>query len=346
MATLTASRPPGRACDSSGRDQGAVSTHHHASGPSSAHGHGGHSHGVSADTDRTRLGIALGLILTFMAAEVAVGIVSGSLALLSDAAHMLTDAGAIGLALLAAHLAAKPARGDLTFGFKRAEILSAQFNGATLLVLAMFIIYEAIRRLVNPPAVHGLAMLVVALVGILVNLVAAHTLSGANRRSMNVEGASQHIVTDLAAFIFTAIAGVIILTTGAVRADAIASLLVAAIMLRAAYTLLKASGRVFLEASPEGLHPDEIGHALAAQPGVVEVHDLHVWEVTSGFPALSAHVLVGSENNCHDLCRTLKLLLHTEFGIDHTTLQVEHEHTPLLAIEVPERSGHGSPKNP
>jgi cobalt-zinc-cadmium efflux system protein len=309
--------------------------------PGSAHshaaGHAGHSHGVSAGADPGKLAIALGLILAFMAAEVVVGIVAGSLALLSDAAHMLTDAGAIGLALLAAHLAAKPARGQLTFGFKRAEILSAQFNGATLLVLGLLIIYEAIRRLVHPPSVHGLAVLVVSLAGIAVNLAAAYTLSGANRRSMNVEGAFQHIVSDLAAFIFTAIAGLIIVATGAVRADPIASLLVAAIMLRASYWLLRASGRVFLEAAPEGLHPDEIGHMLAAQPGVVEVHDLHVWEVTSGFPALSAHVLVGKESDCHELSRRLKLLLHERFGIDHTTLQVDHDHTSLLAIEIPEQ---------
>ncbi|MFL5823291.1 MAG: cation diffusion facilitator family transporter [Solirubrobacteraceae bacterium] len=302
-----------------------------------ATGDGGHSHGVSPDADRRKLAIALGLIVAFMAGEVVAGIVSGSLALLSDAAHMLTDAGAIGLALLAAHLAAKPARGQLTFGFKRAEILSAQFNGATLLVLALLIIYEAIRRLVHPPTVHGLTVLVVALAGILVNLAAAYTLSRAHRRSMNVEGAFQHIVTDLAAFIFTAIAGVIILATGYGRADAIASLLVAGIMLSAAYSLLKASGRVFLEAAPEGLDPDEIGHALAAQPGVVEVHDLHVWEVTSGFPALSAHVLVGPRNDCHELSRNLKLLLHERFGIDHTTLQVDHDRTRLLAIEVPRK---------
>jgi cobalt-zinc-cadmium efflux system protein len=292
---------------------------------------------VSAGADRGKLAIALGLILAFMAGEVVAGILAGSLALLSDAAHMLTDAAAIGLALLAAHLAAKPARGQLTFGFKRAEILSAQFNGATLLVLALLIIYEAIRRLIHPPPVHGLTVLVVALAGIGVNLAAAYTLSGANRRSMNVEGAFQHIVSDLAAFIFTAIAGLIIVATGAVRADAVASLLVAAIMLRAAYSLLKASGRVFLEAAPEGLHPDEIGHVLAAQPGVVEVHDLHVWEVTSGFPALSAHVLVGQDNDCHELSRSLKLLLHEQFGIDHTTLQVDHDHSPLLAIEIPEQ---------
>ncbi|HZE04848.1 MAG TPA: cation diffusion facilitator family transporter, partial [Solirubrobacteraceae bacterium] len=209
-------------------------------------GHEGHSHGVSADADRGKLTIALGLILGFMAFEVAVGVISHSLALLSDAAHMLTDAAAIGLALVALRLAAKPAKGAMTYGLKRTEILSAQFNGATLLILALLIIYEGIRRLISPPPVAGTAVLVVALVGIVVNLTATYTLSKANRQSMNVEGSFQHILTDLAAFIFTVIAGALIIATGFRRADGIASLFIAAIMLRAAYGLLKASGRVFL----------------------------------------------------------------------------------------------------
>ena len=219
-----------------------------------------------------------------MAVEVTVGILASSLALLSDAAHMLTDATAIGLSLVAIRLAQRPAKGAMTFGLKRTEILSAQFNGATLLVLALLIIYEGITRLITPPAVAGTAVLVVALIGIVVNLAASWTLSKANRESMNVEGAYQHILTDLIAFIITAIAGAVILATGFRRADGIASLVVAAVMLRAAYQLLKASGRVFLEAAPPGVDPDAIGRALVAEPGVSEVHDLHVREITSGFP--------------------------------------------------------------
>src|SRR4051812_39065146 len=165
------------------------------------HGHAGHSHGVSADADRGKLAIALALLLGFMAFEVVVGIVVHSLALLSDAAHMLTDAGAIALSLVAIRLAAKPATGAMTYGFKRAEILSAQFNGATLLVLGLLIIFEGVRRLINPPDVGGTAVLVVALVGIVVNLAATWTLSKANRSSLNIEGAFQHILTDLAAFV-------------------------------------------------------------------------------------------------------------------------------------------------
>jgi cobalt-zinc-cadmium efflux system protein len=302
----------------------------------------GHSHGVSAEADRGRLSIALALILGFMAFEVTFGVIANSLALLSDAAHMLTDAVAIGLSIVALRLAARPPRGQLTFGFRRAEILSAQFNGATLLVLALLIVYDGIRRLISPPHVGGTTMLVVALVGIAVNLVATWVLRGANRQSLNVEGAFQHIVTDLAAFIATAVAGAVILATGYGRADGIASLFIAAIMLRSAYRLLKASGRVFLEAAPEGLDVDAIGRAMVAVPCVTEVHDLHIWEVSSGFPALSAHVLVGDGDDCHQARRVLEQMLFERFGIEHTTLQVGHEGGELLSIERPESSATGA----
>jgi cobalt-zinc-cadmium efflux system protein len=221
----------------------------------------------------------------------------------------------------------------MTFGFKRSEILSAQFNGATLLVLGLLIVYTGIRRLIHPPAVAGAAVLAVALAGIVVNLAATYTLSRANRRSLNIEGAFQHILTDLAAFIVTAVAGALILTTGFRRADGIAALVVAVIMLIAAYRLLRDSGRVFLEAAPRGVDPDQIGNAMAGFPGVAEVHDLHVWEVTSGFPALSAHVLVGQRSDCHEIAHRLKALLHDRFKIEHTTLQVEHAAPELLSIQ-------------
>ncbi|MCW2991359.1 MAG: cation transporter [Solirubrobacterales bacterium] len=297
--------------------------------------HDHHHHGVSADADQGKLAIALGLIVGFMVVEVVVGILSSSLALLSDAAHMLTDAIAIGLALVAARLARRPAAGAMTYGLKRAEILSAQFNGATLLVMALFIVYEGVRRLADPPDVAGTPLLVVALVGVVVNLAATYALSRADRRSMNVEGAFQHVLTDLAAFAFTALAGLAILLTGFDRADGIAALLVAAIMLRAAYGLLRASGRVFLEAAPEGTDVGAVGRAMAHHPGVCEVHDLHVWEVTSGFPALSAHVMVGRDDDCHEVRRGLEALLHDDFGLHHTTLQVDHDGGELLSIEPP-----------
>jgi cobalt-zinc-cadmium efflux system protein len=294
--------------------------------------HSGHSHAAHADADRGRLRIALALILALMAAEVAAGILAHSLALLSDAGHMLTDAAAIGLSLLALRLAARPARGAWTFGLKRVEILSAQANGVTLLILAAFISYAAVRRLFDPPHVRGWLVLFVALGGALVNLAAIWTLSGADRRSLNVEGSFQHILTDLYAFIGTAIAAGVILLSGFERADPLVSLLIAGLMARSGYRLVKASARIFLEAAPEGLDPRAIGRALVAEEGVVEVHDLHVWEVTSGFPALSAHVLVGRECDCHAARRRLEALLHARFGLDHTTLQVDHTGGELLEI--------------
>jgi cobalt-zinc-cadmium efflux system protein len=292
-----------------------------------------HDHGALPDADQGRLGLVLALLAAFMAVEVVAGILASSLALLSDAAHMLTDTAAIALALVALRLSARPARGGFTFGLRRAEILSAQFNGATLLVLGLLIVYEGIRRLIDPPEVEGGVVLAVALAGVAVNLVATWTLAGADRRSLNIEGAFQHVATDLAAFVGTAIAGATILLTGFREADGIAALLVAAIMLRSAYGLLRASGRVFMEASPEGIDPGQIGLAMAAEPGVIEVHDLHVWEVTSGFPALSAHVTVGRRANCHRARRELEHMIHERFGIDHTTLQVDHEGGDLLEVE-------------
>lgn len=300
---------------------------------SDSHSHAGHSHGVSADADRGKLRIALALILGFMVAEVVTGIVANSLALLSDAAHMLTDAAAIGLSLVALRLAERPAGGKMTFGLKRVEILSAQANGITLLVLAALIGIEAVRRLVDPPGVDGSLVLFVALAGIVVNLAATAVLAKANRQSLNVEGSFQHILTDLYAFIGTAVAATIILTTGFDRADALASLMVAALMLRSAFGLLRDSGRIFLEASPKGIDPDRIGRRMAAQDGVVEVHDLHVWEVTSEFPALSAHVTVARETDCHRARLELAELIEREFDIHHTTLQVEHEPAHLVQIE-------------
>jgi cobalt-zinc-cadmium efflux system protein len=299
-----------------------VSGHHHD-----------HSH-VPADAAAGRLKIALGLLVGLMAVEVVFGILARSLALLSDAAHMLTDAGALALALVAIRLAARPAKGAMTYGLKRTEILSAQFNGATLLVLGLLIVYEGIRRLIDPPAVEGGIVLAVALVGVVINLGATVVLHGADRRSLNVEGAFQHVLTDLVAFIATAIAGAVILFTGFDRADGIASLFVAAVMLRAAWGLLRDSGRIFLEAAPRGLDVAAIGKAMLDTRGVKEVHDLHVWEVTSGFPALSAHVLVGVDDDCHGARMAMEALLHDRFEIEHTTLQVDHEGGDLLRIEV------------
>jgi len=252
------------------------------------------------------------------------------LALLSDAAHMLTDAGAIGLALVAASLAQRPPSRRFTFGLGRAEILAAQANGATLLVLAGVLGVEAVQRLFDPPDVEGGLVIVVGVLGALVNVAAAWALSRSERRGLNVEGAMAHVITDLYGSLAAVIAGIVIVTTDFGEADGIAALLVSALMVRSGWSLLRDSSAILLEGSPREIDVNEVGNALAHAEGVIEVHDLHVWEVTSGFPALAAHVLVREGDDCHGRRRELELLLDDQFGIHHTTLQVDHEHPERL----------------
>jgi cobalt-zinc-cadmium efflux system protein len=302
---------------------------------------GPHAHGPAPGADSRWLSGALALILAFMAGEVAAGLAAHSLALISDAAHMLTDAASIALVLITARLAARPPAGGYTYGLKRAEILSAQANGITLVLLAAWLGYWAIRRLVTPQAVAGQTMLVVALIGVAVNLTATLMIARAGRpahrarrepMSLNLAGAFRHIVTDLYAFVATALAGLIIILTGFNRADAIATLVVVALMLHAGYGLLRDSGRIFLEAAPADLSPAAVGEAMAARPNVSEVHDLHIWEITSGLPAASAHVLVTPGADCHQVRADLEAFLSGAYGITHATLQVDH--APRRAGEV------------
>ncbi|MFE2960894.1 cation diffusion facilitator family transporter [Nocardia tengchongensis] len=312
-----------------------MSDHGHSHG----HDHAGHSHGATADSDKRWLAGALAVIVVFLLGEVVVGLLAQSLALLSDAAHMLTDAASIVLALWAIRLAARPAAGRMTYGWKRAEILSAQANGLTLLGLAAWLTYEAIRRLIDPPDVTGGLVLVTALVGIAVNVLASWMISRANRTSLNVEGAYQHILNDLFAFIATAVAGLIIMLTGFTRADGIATLIVVVLMVKAGVSLVRASGRIFLEAAPAYLDPVEIGSEMAAVDSVIEVHDLHIWEITSGTPSLSAHILVAEDADSHAVRAAVATMLAEKHHIDHTVLQVDytdhdecpdtdHEHIP------------------
>jgi cobalt-zinc-cadmium efflux system protein len=291
---------------------------------------GQHSHGTDAGPGY--LAGALALIVAFMIAEVTIGLLAHSLALISDAAHMLTDAAAIALAITAMRLSARPPTGGYTYGLRRTEILSAQANGITLLLLSVWLSYEAVRRLIHPPAVAGWPVLGTALAGIVINVAAARLTSRADRTSLNVEGAFKHIVTDAYAFIATAIAGIIMITTGFHRADAIASLVVVVLMAKAGGGLVRESGRIFLEAAPASLSPDGIGKAMASRDGVVEVHDLHVWTITSGMPAASAHVLVGPGLDCHAVRLDLEHLLADTYHIAHTTLQVDHAPQQLLSI--------------
>jgi cobalt-zinc-cadmium efflux system protein len=279
-----------------------------------------HAHEHSAA--RRPLAIALALILGLMAGEVVFGVLAGSLALLADAGHMLTDAAALGLALAAASFAGRPARGRWTFGFRRLEILAAHVNGITLVVVGVVIVYTAIRRLVDPPTVRGGLVLVVALAGIAVNLAATALLARPSRGSLNVRGAFLHVVTDLAAFAGTALAGGLVLATGWDRFDPIAGLVVAALIFWSSLSLLQESTRILLEVAPD--EPRDVAAEMLGVAGVVEVHDLHVWTVGSGFPSVSAHVLVEPGADCHAIRLELATLLGERFGLSHSTLQVEH----------------------
>jgi cobalt-zinc-cadmium efflux system protein len=281
--------------------------------------------------------VSLALVAGFMLFEVVAAFLGHSLALLADAGHMLTDAVALVATLAAIRLARRPVSGSWTFGLKRVEVLSAQANGISLLVISALIAFEAIRRLVHPSPVTGSVVIVVASVGIVVNAAATWSLSRANRESINVKGAFQHIATDLFAFIGTLIAGVIIVTTGFRRADSIASLLVVLLMLRAAWGLLRETGRVLLEAAPVGFDPQVIARDIVANPSVESVHDVHIWLITNGFPALSAHVLVKNPADCHSVRRELEQMLEQNHHLEHTTLQVDHasDHHVMLGPTHP-----------
>lgn len=282
---------------------------------------------ATPSADKSYLLIALTLIVAFMAVEIVVGFAAGSVALLADAGHMLSDVGAIAASLWAIDLAARPAKGAWTYGWKRAEILSAAANGVTLLVVSGLVSFEALRRLIDPPPVTGLAVLLVALLGVAVNIVATMVIGKANRASMNIQGAFQHILTDLYAFIATAIAGMVILATGFRRADAIASLVVVALMIRAAFGLLRDSGRILLEAAPKGVILEDLRAHLLEIDHVTDVHDLHAWTVTSDLPAVSAHIVVTDEcfksGDCPRILDELQACLVGHFDVEHSTFQLE-----------------------
>jgi cobalt-zinc-cadmium efflux system protein len=314
-----------------------MSHEHNHDARAHAHGEAGHSHGITADSDARWLIVALTINLGYMVVEIVVGLLANSLALISDAAHMLTDAGAIALALIALRLAQRPAKGAFTFGLGRGEILSAQINGVTLLVLAGLIAVPAVGRIFDPPDIEGGFVLVTGLVGALVNGAAAWALSKATRESLNIQGAFLHNLFDLFSSLAAALAGLLVVVASFEAADGIAALAVSVLMLYGGWGLVRDSGRVLLEGAPKDMDPGEIGEAMAALPGVIEVHDLHVWEVTSGFPALAAHVLVRAGDDCHARRRELQWMLRERFHIDHVTLQVDHEHEAdqgLLAIET------------
>ena len=286
--------------------------------------HHGHRHGSDPSADQRWLLAALGLVVVFMVVEVTAGILAHSTALIADAGHMLTDAAALLLAVIAARLAVRPARGAYTYGFARVDALAGQANGITLLLLALWFAVQGIAHLIRPAGVHGSTVAVVAAIGALVNVVATLLAGRADRSSLNVRGVMAHLVSDVWAFGATFVAGLVVVATGWTRADAVATLLVAALMAWTGSTLVRDAGRVFLEAAPAGLDPQEVGGRLAQTAGVAEVHDLHVWTLSGQDTALSAHVLVHPSYDCHQVASGLRAELGTVYGIGHVTLQVDH----------------------
>jgi len=302
----------------------------------------GHDHEHDVRTGSARaLGLALALTAGYTVVEVVAGVLTGSLALLADAAHMLSDNVSIALALFAVWLARRPSTPERTYGYKRAEVLAALVNGLTLVALSIWIFVEAYRRLDDPPDVLGGWMLVVGLVGIGVNLAGGAILFRARAGSLNVEAAFRHVLADLLGSIGVVVAAAIILATGWLEADPVASVLIGALVLASSWSILRDSTSILLEAAPKGIDTRAVGDRLARAPGVVEVHDLHIWTITSGFPALSAHVLVVRGEDCHGRRRELEQLLRREFGIEHTTLQVDHASAPDGLVEIT-RYGEGS----
>jgi cobalt-zinc-cadmium efflux system protein len=286
------------------------------------HGHGAHDHGRGAD--RRALAIVFALTSTFVVAEVIGGLVTGSLALLADAGHMLSDALSLGIALFAVWLADRPATPNRSFGYKRAEILAALFNGATLVAISIWIFVEAYRRFFEPPEILGGWMLAVATLGLVVNVAGAVILWRSGGESLNLQGALRHVLADILGSVGAIAAALVILATGWRYADPIISVLIGLLVLGSSWRLVRDSINILLEGTPPGIDAGEVGRSMAGVPGVSEVHDLHVWTITSGFPALAAHVLVGRDEDCHARRRDLEEVLAREYGIEHTTLQVDH----------------------
>jgi cobalt-zinc-cadmium efflux system protein len=301
-------------------------------------GHG-HDHTPSARADRRWLAAALAVVLAFMVGEVVAGLLGHSLALLTDSAHMLTDAAALALAIVASRIAQRPARGAYTYGFARVDALSGQASGITLILLAIWFTVEAILRLVHPAPARGGVITVVALIGIAVNLIATALAARADRNTLNVRGVVMHLVTDIWAFLATLVAGLVVLSTGWTRADPVASLAVAAVMMWTGWHLVRAAGRVFLEAAPAGVDPHRLGQELVATDGVAEVHDLHVWQIGPVEPALSAHVLVLPSHDCHEVAARLRADLLARHGIGHVTLQTDHVESAGHAVDSCESHG-------
>jgi cobalt-zinc-cadmium efflux system protein len=299
-----------------------------------AHGHG-HHHGHAHDRERGQRGLllALGLTAAIFLVEVAGGLAGGSLALLADAGHMLTDVAALGLALFAGWMATRPARGRRTFGWQRAEILAALANGLVLVLIAAATIFEAARRLSDPPEVAGGITLAVALVGLVFNLMSGAVLMRSGG-GLNVRAATRHVLADAAASFGVIVAAVLILAFDWQAADPIASVVIAVLILTSAWAIVREAVDVLLEAAPAGIDVERMGQAMAHVDGVVEVHDLHVWTVTSGFAAVAAHMTVEPEAEPSLVRRRTAEMLRNHFGVEHSTLQVERQGAEQSLLQI------------
>jgi cobalt-zinc-cadmium efflux system protein len=279
--------------------------------------------------------VALGINAAMLAVEAVGGVLTGSLAVLADAGHLLSDVGAIGLGIFAAALAARPAPDRMTFGYQRSEILAALVNGLLLAAIAVAIAVEAVTRLGDPPRIDGLGVAVLGALGVLGNVTAAAVLARGDRADVNLEGVLRHSTADALGSLGVVLAGVVVLAGGPVAVDPIVSLAIAALVLASSWRLIGEPFGVLMEAAPASVDVDAAGAAICGEPGVRSVHDLHIWTVTSGFGALAAHVVVASECDRDLVRRRLELLLHEEFGIAHTTLQMEEEAPErLLHVET------------
>jgi cobalt-zinc-cadmium efflux system protein len=294
--------------------------------------HARHTH---ASRHKNRLWTVFALTAGFLVAEVAAALSTGSLSLLADAAHMLVDAGGLLMSLLAVWFAERPATPAKTYGYYRVEILVALVNGVVLCLLAVGILIKAYERLWQPPHVPGAPMLIVAVLGLGVNLAGMRLLRTGAGESLNVRGAYLEVLGDAASSGAVIVAGAVILATGWTIADPLASAAIALLILPRTWTLLRQAVNVLLEGAPAHLDVPEIESALCAVAGVRRVHDLHVWTLTSGREAMSAHVVVEPHTPPARILDALHVLLHARFGIDHTTIQVETEPSPLIQISAP-----------
>lgn len=284
-----------------------------------------HDHGTSAARNSRRLAITLGLVLLYMGVEIVGGLVSHSLALLADAGHMLSDAGALGLTLFAMRFARRPASGQQTFGSYRAEILAALVNGATLVAIALFIFVEAVERFRTPPEVQGPLMLAVACGRLVMNLAGLKILGGGHENNLNMQGAWLHVLTDTLGSLQAIVAAGLIWAFGWNWVDPVASVLIGLLVIYSSWSLLGQSVSVLMERAPAHINVDDVRMALQALPRVTSVHDLHVWTITSGFVALSAHVTCADDRDRDAILRDAGALLAERFGVRHTTIQVDRD---------------------